>query len=426
MKPERLFSFVYRFIITFIVIYVIYILVKKDYIFGPLTLVYVAFSLSFVWLTTILWFIADKSNPYKKLPDWMEPFTSVVPVKNERVEKLEQVLNAIIRSEGKKQILVGSDGSSNEHIEDYKKLILKLRKEGNDIMLGVFPSKGKNKIQSKLHTLAKYEIIVNVDSDVMVWNKTFVRLLAPFHDKRVGITNSKIDIVPSKKILDKYYRVLYLCANQSGRKTMGRFGLMPSASGEILAYRKEILDTNLTKYESPSFLWGVPITFGEDRLLTNIALSLGYKAVYCEDSVGWTWGKNSFVGLIKQQLRWRRSWIRETIRALSFSWRKPLLFINVFFSLVLPIIFSILIFTLTIRIILYQWLLGLLALPIIAIVTTLIKDTPLLFEDKGLIHKLAIFAIFNLYFITPLWLYAAITVDQTDWGSRDTSKSSDV
>ena len=137
---------------------------------------------------------------------------------NERVEKLEQVLNAIIRSEGKKQILVGSDGSSNEHIEDYKKLILKLRKEGNDIMLGVFPSKGKNKIQSKLHTLAKYEIIVNVDSDVMVWNKTFVRLLAPFHDKRVGITNSKIDIVPSKKILDKYYRVLYLCANQSGRR----------------------------------------------------------------------------------------------------------------------------------------------------------------------------------------------------------------
>ncbi len=407
----------YKVLILFLLTFPIYFLVTKHSLFYSTFLVYVIVSLSFVWFTIILWAISD-IWPRKKFPDWNQPFTIVIPIKNEDPRKFKQVVESVLRSDGKKQILIGSDGSSEENFNAYLQILKDLNLKNEDISIYKFKSLGKRIVQCKLHRIAKYNIIVNLDSDIIVWKKTFMRLLAPFLDKKVGITNARVDIVFARVFLDRFYNALYLSANQIGRKSTGRFGLMPCASGELLAYRKNVLNNNLSEYENAKFLWEIPITFGEDRLLTNIFLKNNYDSVYCEDSYCWTWGKSNFLDYIKQQLRWRRSWIRESVRCLSFSWRRPLLFINVILNLILPIAFSLLLSSIFIRIITYSDTISLLALPLMIIVTTLIRDFALLFEESNLIVNLIIFALFNLIFITPLWLYALITVDYTKWGTR--------
>lgn len=418
MERRENFSLIYRSFITFLIILIFYYLIKKELLFYQIVFFYIIFSLSFVWLRMVTWGISDVF-PKKHYPDWNKPFTVVVPVKNENKNRFKQVIESIIRSDGKKQILIGSDGSTSENNEDYKKIISELERENQeDIKFIELSARGKRRIQCDLHRIAKYDIIVNVDSDVVVWKKTFVRLLAPFQDKKVGITNSYVMIPLGKRLIDKYYNVLYICANQVGRKSLGRFGIMHSASGELLAYRKIILDDNMYRYENAHFMWGIPITFGEDRLLTNIALKEGYKTVYCEDSPGWTWAQPNLKKLMKQQLRWRRSWIRESVRCLSFSWNKPLLFVTTVCNLLLPILFSFIVVTIFARIIIYQDLISLIALPVIIIFTTILRDLPLLFEERKLIIKLVIFSVYNLFLITPLWIYAIITVDHSGWGTR--------
>ena len=367
----------------------------------------------------ILLAISDYPNK-KKSPDWNKPFTLVIPVRDENPDRFRQVLDAVVRSDGEKEIIIGDDGSKKEYTNQYIKILRNLKREGYNIKFYKFKTSGKRIVQVKLHKIASYDIIINLDSDVIVWQKTFVRLLSPFYDEKVGISNARIDVRFGNRAVDMYYNALYICANQNGRKGMGKIGLMPCASGELLAYRKEILDKDIDKYENAKYLWRIPVSYGEDRLLTNIILSKGYSSVYCEDSLGWTWGKESLTNLVKQQLRWRRSWIRESIRCLSFSYKRPLLFFNTLLSVILPISFSILIVSSIIRIIAVQDYTSLMLLPLIVIITTIIKDLPLIIEESqvSFVFKIMIFATTNLIFITPLWILAVITVDSQNWETR--------
>lgn len=407
-----LISWIFRSSVAALLVLIVWVLVYQDTVFLSTFTVYIFLSLAFVWFRWVLWFLSDKRP--RKYRSWNKPFTVIVPVKNESPQRFLEVLGAILDAEGDKQVLVGSDGSNEENYAAYKEAVYNA---DGDVTIFEFESIGKRSVQVFLHEYAEHEVVVNVDSDVLVSKDAFTNLLAPFSDARVGMANGRLQITGKKSFLEKYYSTLYLCANQVGRKSMGWLGIMPSASGELLAYRKKVLDASLDRYEFASFL-GKPITFGEDRLLTNLFLEAGYKVVYCENSLAKTWGKDSVLGCLKQQLRWRRSWTRESIKCLRFAWKRPLLMTNTVLNLCLPVMFSLLMLTVLGRAWLHQDFSGLTVVPLIIMVTTVIKDFPLIYENRNLTYPLTIFAMFNLFLITPLWLYAVMTADSTDWGSR--------
>ena len=420
MKKNKILSLVYKIIVVLMIIFLVFILTYTDEVFLIILGLYILFSLSFIWFKTILWAVVDVSKKSQH-GSWNKPFTIVVPIKNEDPKRFWWVLDNIVKSNGKKQVLVGDDGSSKENLSDYIKICREHKKSGNDISLFSFKSIKKRNVQCFLHKLAKYDIVINVDSDVIVQKDTFVKLLVSFNDEKVGIANARLRIFEGKRLIDGFYKALYEGANQVGRRIFGAFGQMPCASGEILAYRKEVLDKNFDKYKNAFYLWGVPITYGEDRLLTNIILKEGYKSVYCEDSIGWTWAKSKLSDFLKQQTRWRRSWVRESLRCISFCYKKPLLFLNTLFGLVLPILFSIIILTLMARGIITHSpyiLYTLFGISGIIIITTYIRDLPLLIEDPSLAKILYLYALLNLFLITPIWLYAIFSIDSTEWGTR--------
>jgi len=100
----------------------------------------------------------------------------------------------------------------------------------------------------------------------------------------------------------------------------------------------EFLDEWLTQK-----FFGKECTFGDDRSLTNFMIRK-YKAVYSPEAKAYTIVPDTFDTYFRQQQRWKKSWVRETLIASTFFWKKNALpalsfYAYVFLSLSSPVVF---------------------------------------------------------------------------------------
>jgi hyaluronan synthase len=92
---------------------------------------------------------------------------------------------------------------------------------------------------------------------------------------------------------------------------------------------------------SQTFL-GNPATFGDDRSLTNEMLRR-YRVIYSSEAICRTLVPEHYGQFFRQQLRWKKSWLRECFRAGLFFWRKNpfaafFFYLSVLFPVVSPLI----------------------------------------------------------------------------------------
>ena len=73
--------------------------------------------------------------------------------------------------------------------------------------------------------------------------------------------------------------------------------------------------------ETKPFL-DLAVPFGDDRGLTNYMLKNNHKVLYCRSAKATTIVPSKWRFFFKQQLRWKKSWLRETVVASKFMWRK--------------------------------------------------------------------------------------------------------
>jgi hyaluronan synthase len=100
-------------------------------------------------------------------------------------------------------------------------------------------------------------------------------------------------------------------------------------SGCLAAYRAPLLRAVVDEFASQRFL-GESCTHSEDRHLTNLVLKRGYDVVYVAEAVSWTETPATVRGFLRQQRRWKRGYIRESIYTLSYAWRvKRLLWLQI-------------------------------------------------------------------------------------------------
>ena len=118
---------------------------------------------------------------------------------------------------------------------------------------------------------------------------------------------------------------------------------MTCASGCFSAYRRDRLLEVLPGWETQSFL-GREATFGDDRALTNMLLKRS-RVVYQSTARCATNVPHQFKGFLVQQTRWKKSWLRESLIASTFFWRKnPIASIPTYASNIFPIVAPIVIF----------------------------------------------------------------------------------
>jgi hyaluronan synthase len=165
------------------------------------------------------------------------------------------------------------------------------------------------------------EVIVFVDSDSVIEADGLTAIMADFRDERVGA------VVGSAEILNKYenwltrmQQVRYYAAFRVIKASESVFGAVTCASGCFSAYRRAALLDVLEEWETQTFL-GRPATYGDDRALTNSILPR-WRVAYQSRARVRTLAPSTLRQFMTQQLRWRKSACRETIRVATFIWRK--------------------------------------------------------------------------------------------------------
>jgi hyaluronan synthase len=104
----------------------------------------------------------------------------------------------------------------------------------------------------------------------------------------------------------------------------------------LACYRKEIILINRDAWLNQKFL-GQKATFGDDRAMTNFVLK-NYRTSYQDSAICSTIVPNKYKVFLKQQMRWKRSWLRESLIAGKFMWKKePFAALSFYMGLIVPI-----------------------------------------------------------------------------------------
>ena len=83
---------------------------------------------------------------------------------------------------------------------------------------------------------------------------------------------------------------------------------------------------------------GQKATFGDDRSLTNYIVQK-HRTYYQDTAIVSTIVPNRHKVFLRQQMRWKRSWLRESVMAGRFMWKKePLMALFFYLGLVVPMI----------------------------------------------------------------------------------------
>ena len=165
------------------------------------------------------------------------------------------------------------------------------------------------------------DVLCFVDSDSTLAPNALQEIVRPFADPRVAIVTGHADVLNrGENLLTRLQQVRYYVAFRVVKAAESVFGAVSCASGCFSAYRREPLLEVLEPWENQRFL-GREATFGDDRALTN-ALLREWRVVYQSTATCETIVPATMRRFLVQQVRWKKSWTRESIAAARFFWRK--------------------------------------------------------------------------------------------------------
>lgn len=158
------------------------------------------------------------------------------------------------------------------------------------------------------------DLYLCVDSDTLLAPNALARLRLPFMDPRVtGATGLVLASNRRRNVLTRLIDLRYAAAFLAERAAYSRLGAVLCCCGSLSAYRGHVVREHLGDFLTQTFL-GQPAVFGDDRRLTNYALLTG-RVVLQETAVAWTAVPERLGHYRRQQVRWNKSFWRESLWA---------------------------------------------------------------------------------------------------------------
>lgn len=270
----------------------------------------------------------------------------IIPCFNEEEWIQRTILSSINQdySVDKLEVIVVDDCSTDRSVEQIKDIIEKLYNDGkqydvrNRIKYIVQDKNaGKREALAKGVLEAKYDLVVFVDSDSFLDPFAIRHLVQPFKDPKMGGVTGRTDVANTyTNSLTKMQSVRYYIAFRIMKAAEGCFDTVTCLSGPLSCYRKEIILKNREAWLNQTFL-GQKATFGDDRAMTNFVLKQ-YHTGYQDSAVCSTIVPKDHGTFLKQQMRWKRSWLRESLIAGKFMWKKePFAALMFYMGLIVPI-----------------------------------------------------------------------------------------
>jgi hyaluronan synthase len=181
------------------------------------------------------------------------------------------------------------------------------------------------------------EILTFVDSDSYLERDAVKAIVQPFVDDRVGavvghayVRNADVNWITKMQQV-RYYSAFRVIKGMESLLS----GTVTCASGCCAAYRTSVIVPLLEAWEFQTFL-GRPATFGDDRALTNRVLTR-HRVVYQASARADTVVPTTLRKFFRQQLRWKKSWLRESLYVVRRFWRKnPVAAVFTYASIAFP------------------------------------------------------------------------------------------
>ena len=280
---------------------------------------------------------------YEEIPEnEYEPSISfVVPAMNEE-EAICMTLERIYEVDypaDKMEVITINDGSTDNTLQEMRAV---KRIHPDLTIVNWRNNRGKKRGMAEGVRIASGEIITFIDSDSFVHRDSIRPLVRHFYDSDVGAVCGNTDVYNwDKNYLTKMQAARYFIAFSVEKSAEGLFGAVTCCAGCFSAYRRDYMLEILDDWVSQKTL-GVDCHYGDDRSLTNFVLKK-YKMKYSPEARASTIAPDKTRQFLKQQLRWKKSWVAESFRASSFIWKKnPLMAISfysdIFLTLLSPVI----------------------------------------------------------------------------------------
>ncbi|HLP86307.1 MAG TPA: glycosyltransferase [Candidatus Paceibacterota bacterium] len=266
-------------------------------------------------------FISSTSYSNKEAISNYWPFVSIViPCKNEEAviaNTLEKSFAANYPKD-KLEVIIINDGSTDNTLKE----IGKVKKEHPELVVISWKNnKGKREGMAAGFRVAKGEIIVQLDSDSYIDPVSFRELILPFHNKEVAAVCGHTDVANGdQNIITKMQSGYYFIAFRILKAAESVFTSVFCCSGCSSAYRKEVVMPVLDRWINERFM-GVQVKHGDDRSLTGWVLKLGYKTIYTHRAQAYTVAPSTMKQFVKQQIRWKKSWISNAYFTFSYIFK---------------------------------------------------------------------------------------------------------
>ncbi|MEK3781478.1 glycosyltransferase [Paenibacillus sp. FSL R5-0810] len=279
-------------------------------------------------------------------PEYTPGVSIIIPCFNE-AEWIKRTILSCMNQDypvDKLEVIVVDDRSTDQSVEQIEEMIRVIHNEAERystrerLTYTVLPENaGKRVALVKGVEMAKHDLVVFVDSDSFLDPMAIRHLVQPFQDPKMGGVAGRTDVENKyTNSITKLQTVRYYIAFRIMKAAESWFDSVTCLSGPLSCYRKELILQHADAWLNQKFL-GRPATFGDDRSMTNFILKT-HRTAYQDSAICSTIVPSRTKVFLKQQMRWKRSWLRESLRAGGFIWRKePFMALFFYIGLIVPI-----------------------------------------------------------------------------------------
>jgi|APTNR8051073442_1049403.scaffolds.fasta_scaffold01111_12 hyaluronan synthase len=314
------------------------------------------------------------------------------------------------------QVIAVNDGSRDQSF----RIMMDVQKKYPELVLvNLERTMGKRGALSAGAQLATGEILILSDSDSFFQRDAVREVVDAFADPEVGAVTGHCDVENAwTNLLTKMQAVRYYISFRVMKAAESVFDCVTCLSGPFAAYRREVFDRHASAWLNQRWM-GAPATYGDDRSLTNLVLRSGQKVIYQSRARCTTIVPEDYGTFLRQQMRWKRSWFRESLRACAFMWRKPpLASLSFYLGVLLPILGPLVVFRALLYLPIVQNISPLMYLFGILLMSCMMSSVYLLARRSRLWIYGIPFCFF--YIVVMVWQlpWAMLTLTHGKWGTR--------
>jgi hyaluronan synthase len=179
------------------------------------------------------------------------------------------------------------------------------------------------------------EIVILLDSDSYIEPADVRQLVEPFANPEIGAVCAHADPANADaNLLTRMQAAYYFLSFRLYKAAESSSLTVLCCSGCSSAYRRSVILPVIDEWLAERFL-GRPMTWGDDRALTNWVLRCGLQTIYTDRVQAYTICPDTLHTLLKQQIRWKKGWFVNSLRVAPFVLRRyPFVAVSYFLPLV--------------------------------------------------------------------------------------------